>query len=104
FDEVILHALVYRFERKFLVILPGQHDHGYARRLAQYFRKVSAPWLSGRFKSKSTTAGCSSLRRERPAERRSTQRTSTSDLLSTSRRRTRSASPGLSSISKTCGC
>ena len=43
FDEVILHALVYRFERKFLVILPGQHDHRHAWRLAQYLAESICP-------------------------------------------------------------
>src|ERR1019366_9121287 len=65
-------------------------------------RKVSAPWLSGRFRSSSTRQGVSASRLARASESRGTQLTWTSDLLSTRRRRTKSASPGLSSISKTC--
>src|SRR5208282_3036539 len=64
-------------------------------------RKVSAPWLSGRFKSSSTSVGVSASRQARASARRGTQFTWTADLPSTSRRRTKSASPGLSSISKT---
>ncbi len=64
-------------------------------------RKVSAPWLSGRFKSSNTKDGVSASRQASASESRGTQFTKTSDLLSTRRRRTRSASPGLSSISKT---
>src|ERR1039458_8913381 len=65
-------------------------------------RKVSAPRLSGRFRSSSTTEGVSLVSEARPSDSRLTQFTLTGNLLSTSRRRTRSASPRLSSISNTC--
>src|SRR5229473_4515791 len=69
-------------------------------------RKVSAPWLSGRFRSKSTSDGVSLDREARPSDSRLTQFTFTGNWPSTRRRRTRSASPGLSSMSNTfvvCG-
>src|SRR5580704_7869509 len=64
-------------------------------------RKVSAPRLSGRFKSSRTTEGVSLVRESSPSDNRLTQLTFTGDLPSIKRRRTRSASPGLSSISNT---
>src|SRR5580704_723881 len=65
-------------------------------------RKVSAPWLSGRFRSSSTTEGVSRVRAASPSDSRLTQFTFTGDLPSIRRSRTRSASPGLSSINNTC--
>src|SRR5207244_11182911 len=79
FDEVILHALVYRFERKFLVILPGQHDHRHAWHLAQYFSESICPmavrkvqiqehdcWLllahAGETSGKAVAAACAYIR------------------------------------------
>src|ERR1017187_9034940 len=64
-------------------------------------QKVSAPRLSGRFRSNNTTEGVSLVRAARPSDSRLTQFTFTGNLLSTRRRRTRSASPRLSSISNT---
>src|ERR1700693_3238242 len=64
-------------------------------------RNVSAPRLSGRFRSSSTTEGVSRFRKSRPADSRVTQFTLTGVLHSIRRRRTRSASPRLSSISNT---
>src|SRR6185312_7471109 len=69
---------------------------------SRILRKVSLPWLSGRFRSRSTTAGGMFSMEASPSERRFTQLTSTWFLPSVRRNRTRSASPGLSSISKTC--
>src|SRR5271154_4938613 len=65
-------------------------------------RKVSAPRLSGRFRSSRTSEGVSRAREANPSDSRLTQLTFTGDLPSISRSRTRSASPGLSSISNTC--
>src|ERR1700730_8151353 len=62
-------------------------------------RKVSAPRLSGKFRSSKTTEGVSAVSDARPSDNRLTQFTFTGDLPSIRRRRTRSASPGLSSIS-----
>src|SRR5579859_2495886 len=64
-------------------------------------RKVSAPWLSGRLRSSNTSDGISLAMAASPSERRLAQSTRTEGRLSTNRRRTRSASPGLSSISNT---
>src|ERR1035438_3869406 len=69
-------------------------------------RNVSAPRLSGRFRSSRISAGVSVSKECRASESRCTQSTRTGGSVSTSRSRTRSASPGLSSISKTvvdCG-
>src|SRR5216684_3442898 len=43
-------------------------------------RKVSAPWLSGRFRSNNTSVGVSRVREARPSDKRFTQFTFTSDL------------------------
>src|SRR5208282_775042 len=67
---------------------------------SRILRKVSAPRLSGRFRSSSTSEGGSRSSEASASESRGTQSTFNPGWLSSRRRRTRSTSPGLSSISR----